>query len=106
MANLHHAGEDTQDWDLNPWAWNSAQPKLRLRPDPTVFQLRSHAWSQNLIKLRFSMSHCRKNSVRDRVIDRKWIYLDTQSIDRLQSISKGEMRMALGETLSTDRVCG
>ena len=52
------------------------------------------------------MSHCRKNSVRDRVIDRKWIYLDTQSIDRLQSISKGEMRMALGETLSTDRVCG
>ena len=39
-----------------------------------VFQLRSHSWFQDLMKLRFLMSHCRKNSVRDKVIGKKWIY--------------------------------
>ena len=30
------------------------------------------------MKLRFLMSHRRKNSVRDRVIGKKWIYSDTE----------------------------
>ena len=38
--------------------------------------MRSHAWSQNLMKLRFSMSHHRKNSVRDKVTGKKQIYLE------------------------------
>ena len=38
------------------------------QPKPTVFQLRSHTWFHDLVKLRFLMSHCRKNSVRDKVI--------------------------------------
>ena len=44
------------------------------------------------MKLRLFMSHCRKNSVRDKVISKKWIYLfrDACSIDRMQSISKGK----------------
>ena len=31
------------------------------------------AWFQDLIKLRFLMSHCRKNLVRDKVIV-KWVF--------------------------------
>lgn len=38
---------------------------------------------------RFSVSHRRKNSVRDQVIGKKWIYLERYSIDRMQSVSKG-----------------
>ena len=30
------------------------------------------------MKLRFLMSHHRKNSVRDKVIGKKWIYADSQ----------------------------
>ena len=32
--------------------------------------------SQDLMSLRFLMFHCRKNSVRDKVICKKWIYLE------------------------------
>ena len=42
----------------------------------TVFQLRSHTCFRNLMKLRFSMSHHRKNSVRDKVTGKKQIYLE------------------------------
>ena len=45
-----------------------------------VFQLRSHTWFRDLTKLRF-LSHCRKNSVRDKVIGKKWIYLETYPTD-------------------------
>ena len=30
------------------------------------------------MKLRFLKSHCRKNSVRDKVIGKKWIYSDSE----------------------------
>ena len=40
-----------------------------------VFQLRSHTWFRDLMKLRF-LSHCRKNSLRNKVIGKKWIYLE------------------------------
>ena len=41
-----------------------------------VLQLRLHAWFHNLTKLRFLISYLGKNSVRDKVIGKKWIYLE------------------------------
>ena len=35
-------------------------------------------WFQDLMKPRVLMSHGRKNSVRDKVIGKKWIYSDTE----------------------------
>ena len=61
--------------------WDS-NPKPRLGLGPTVFSLKSHIWSQNLVKLRFLMSHPRRNSVGDRVIVKKWIYLETNTLQR------------------------
>ena len=49
----------TSDWDSNPAKTHST-------------------WFQDLMKLRFLMSHGRKNSVRDKVIGKKWIYSDTE----------------------------
>ena len=66
----------TSDWDLNPRGGTRTQPK------PTVFQLRSHTWFQDLMKLRFLMSHRRKNSVRDKVIGKKWVYLERNTLHR------------------------
>ena len=56
--------------------------QLRLGLEPTVFELRSHTWSQDLMKLRFLMSYHRKNSVRDKVIGKKWIYLEGNTLHR------------------------
>ena len=53
-------------WDLNPHGWDSNPAKTH----STQFQ--------NLMKLRFLMSHHRKNSVSDKVVDKKWIYSDTE----------------------------
>ena len=58
---------------------------LRLGLTPTVFSLKSHSWSQDLMKLRFLMSHHRKNSVRDKMIGKKWIYLERYTF-RLQDV--------------------
>ena len=35
-------------------------------------------WFQDIMKLRFLMSHHRKNSVREKVIGKKWIYSDSE----------------------------
>ena len=56
-------------WDSTHMSGTWTQPKS------TVFQLRSHTWFRDLMKLRF-LSHCRKNSLRDKVIGKKWIYLE------------------------------
>ena len=56
----------TSGWDLNPCDWD-------LKPAKTHI-----SWFQGLIKLRFLMSHPRKNSVRDKVIGKKWIYSDSE----------------------------
>ena len=53
-------------WDLNPYGWNSNQAKTH------------GTWFQGLIKLRFMMSHCRKTSVKDKLISKKWIYSDSE----------------------------
>ena len=47
-----------------------------------VFQLRSQIWFQDLMKLRFLMSHRGKNSVRDKVIGKKWIYSERNTLHR------------------------
>jgi len=67
----------TSDWDLNPCArTRTHMARTWAQPKSMVFQLRSHTWFQDLMKLRFLISHGRKNSVRDKVIYKKWIYLE------------------------------
>ena len=76
----------TSGWDLNPaktlietWTQTAG---TQTQPKPTVFQLRSHTWFQDLMKLSFLMSHHRKNSVRDKVISKEWIYLERNTLHR------------------------
>ena len=42
------------------------------------------------MKLRFLMSHHRKNSVRDKVIGKKWIYLERDTLHRVWAITQDE----------------
>ena len=57
----HRLGLKPMCWDLNP-------------------AKKTHStWLQDLMKLRFLMSHHRKNSVRNKMIGKKWIYSDTES---------------------------
>ena len=72
----------TTDWDSNPYAGTRTQPKpkscLGLEP-MWLGPAKTHStWFLDLMKLRFLMSHCRKNSVRDTVIGKRWIYSDTE----------------------------
>ena len=53
-------------WDVNPGGWDSNPAKIH------------STWFQGLMKFRFLMSHCRKNSLRDKVIGKKWIYSDSE----------------------------
>ena len=89
----------TTVWDLNPCAgtWTRPKPSLGLKPmwmgfkpsQNPAWDLNPHGWDSNpawthgtlfqdLMKLRFLMFHCRKNSVRDKVIGKKWIYSLTE----------------------------
>ena len=71
--------------------------QLRLGLEPTVFSLKSHTWSQNLMKLRPFMSCHRKNSVRYKVIGQSgFIQRDTHSIDRMQMSQKVRVALGLG----------
>ena len=70
-------------WDLDPHGWD-------LNPAKT-----HSAWFQDLMKLRPLMTHGRKNSVRDKVIGKKWIYSDTErsthtAQTRVWAIAEGE----------------
>ena len=42
------------------------------------------------MKLRFLISHLRKNSVRDKVTGKKWIYSERNTLHRVWAISEGE----------------
>ena len=68
-------------WDLNPHGWDSNPAKTH------------DTWFQDLMKLRFLMSHQRKNSVRDKVIGKKWIYSDIESntLQRVWAIAEGKL---------------
>ena len=48
------------------------------------------------MKFTFWVSHPGKNSVRDKVIDKKRIYLETHSTDRVWAISEGEGSTKVG----------
>ena len=61
-----------------------------------VLQLRSYTWFQDPMKLRILMSHGRKNSVRDKGIDKKWIYLERKTLYRVWAISEGEGCTSVG----------
>ena len=75
--------------------------QLRLGLESPVFSLGSHTWSQDSMKLRFFVSCCRKNSLRDKMIGKKWIYLDI-SWSVCSPFQK--VRTALGETHSIVKV--
>ena len=49
------------------------------------------AWFQGLMKLRFLMSHCKKNSVRDKAIGKRWICSDSErsTPHRVWAIAEG-----------------
>ena len=64
----------TSDWDENPATTN-------------------RTWCQDPVKLRFLMPHRRKNSVRDKVMGKKWIHSsqgDAHPTDRLWGIAEGQ----------------
>ena len=48
-----------------------AETAAQIGLEPTIFQLKSHNSSQDLMKLRFFISQGRRNSVRGKVIDEK-----------------------------------
>ena len=50
---------------LEPCARTQIWPKPRLGLESMTFKLRSHTWSQDLMKFAFLMSCCRMNSVRN-----------------------------------------
>ena len=54
------------DWDLKPRGWDSNPAKTH------------GIWFQDLMELRFLMSPPRENSVRNKVIGKKWIYSDSE----------------------------
>ena len=56
-------------WDLNPRGWDT---------DP------AKTWFHDLMKLRFLMSYCRKKSVRDKVIGKKWLYPERNTVGHLR----------------------
>ena len=64
-----------------PWEWKRVtQIGTWTWPKPVVFQLRSHVWFQDLMKLRFLMYHCRKKPARVKVIVKKWVSLETGTL--------------------------
>ena len=72
-------GVEPMCWDSNlaktQFGTLTYMTRTRTQPKPNVFQLRPDTLFQDLMKLRLLKSHCRKNSVRDKVIGKKWIYL-------------------------------
>ena len=57
-------------WDSNPHGQDSNSATTH------------NTWFQDSMKLKFLMSYCRKNSVRDKVIGEKWIYLERNRLHR------------------------
>ena len=71
---------------MNPFVCETETIQLRLGTELTCWDLnqdQTHSLPtetrhlvQDLMKLRLLMSYLRKNSVRDKVIGKKWIYLE------------------------------
>ena len=47
------------------------------------------------MKLWFLMFCCRRNSVKDRGIGKKWIYLETNTLHRVRAISEGKSSLVI-----------
>ena len=62
-------------WHVFPTAFSS-HPSAHLSQDLSLAKTHD-AWLQNIMKLRFLMSHC-KNSVGDTVIGKRWICSDSE----------------------------
>ena len=69
----------TSDGDLNSCGWYSNPAKTHSTWFQDLMKLRFFFF---FLKLRFLMSHVRKNSVRDKVIGKKWIYLERNTLHR------------------------
>ena len=89
----------TTDWYLNPRGWDLNPVKIlfgtlthvagnQTQPKSTVPRF------STLMKFGFLMSPHRKNSVRDKVIGKEWIYSDTErsTLHRVWAISEGKCR--------------
>ena len=64
---------------LEPMCWDSTPAKTLLGTQTHMAETQTHGtWFQDLMKLWFLMSHHRKNSVRDKVVGKNWIYSDTE----------------------------
>ena len=77
------------DEDLNP-----AETQIGI--ESSVLSLRSYTCSQDLLKFRFFMSWYRKNSVRDKGIDKKGMYLERHPLHMLSVGHLGLLRKANG----------
>ena len=53
--------------------------------------------------LKFLMSHCRQKLVRNKVIGKKWIYLERNTLHRVWAILEGTSSLG-GNTLHRQRV--
>ena len=76
-------------WDANTHGQDSNSAKPRSFPTEITCLV------QDLLKLRLLMSHGRKNSVRDKVIGKKWIYLERNTLHRVWAISEGESSLEI-----------
>ena len=65
----------TSDWDLNPCSQDSNLAKTHGLPTEITHLVLG-------LKLRSLMSHRRKNSVRDKVMGKKWVYLERNTLHR------------------------
>ena len=66
---------------------HSVMTNWDLSPDKT-----QGAWFQDLMKLRLLIFHCKKNTVRDTAIDKKYICLDSErsTVHRVCALTEGE----------------
>ena len=66
-------------WTSHARTWTQPNPDWDLNPQPFNWD---HTWSQDLLNLRLLMSHLRKNSGRNKVIGKKLIYLEKNTLHR------------------------
>ena len=78
------------EWNLSPCAGIRTQTKPSLGLEPMIFQLESLTWYLDFLRLRSFASHHRKNSVRDKVVGKKWIYSERNTLHRVQAITEDE----------------
>ena len=63
---------------------------VQVQKNSRSFNWDHYTWSQDLLKIRFLISHHRKNSVRDKVIGKKWIHLEINTPDRMWAIPEAQ----------------